>query len=94
MSELNQLTLAAARELLRKKDVTSVELTEACLDASGLSAALNAVVYETSEVALAQAKAADNRLAKGEAPSMCGLPIGIKDFLRDHRLGQLAVVCQ
>ncbi|MAT87898.1 MAG: Asp-tRNA(Asn)/Glu-tRNA(Gln) amidotransferase GatCAB subunit A [Aestuariivita sp.] len=80
MPELNQLTLAAARELLRKKDVTSVELTEACLDASGLSAALNAVVYETSEVALAQAKAADNRLAKGEAPSMCGLPIGIKDL--------------
>jgi len=80
MSELNKLTLTTARDLLRKKDLTSVELTEACLNAVGSSGALNAVVFDTSEIALAQAKVADKRLAEGEAPSMCGLPIGIKDL--------------
>jgi aspartyl-tRNA(Asn)/glutamyl-tRNA(Gln) amidotransferase subunit A len=80
MSELNKLTLTGARDLLRKKDVTSVELTEACLRATEDSMALNAFVHNTSEVALAQAKAADSRLAEGDAPSMCGLPIGIKDL--------------
>ena len=80
MSELNKLTLTGARDLLRKKDVTSVELTEACLRATEDSMALNAFVHNTSEVALAQAKASDSRLAEGDAPSMCGLPIGIKDL--------------
>ena len=80
MSELNKLTLTGARDLLRKKDVTSVELTEACLRATGASTALNAFVHNTSDVALSQAKAADSRLAEGDAPSMCGLPIGIKDL--------------
>ncbi|MDG1935582.1 MAG: Asp-tRNA(Asn)/Glu-tRNA(Gln) amidotransferase subunit GatA [Paracoccaceae bacterium] len=80
MSELNKLTLTGARDLLRKKDVTSVELTEACLRATEDSMALNAFVHNTSEVALAQAAAADSRLAEGDAPSMCGLPIGIKDL--------------
>ena len=80
MSELNKLTLADARDLLRKKDITSVELTEACLQAKGGGKALNAFVHDTSEVALGQAKAADGRLAEGDAPSMCGLPIGIKDL--------------
>ena len=73
MSELNKLTLADARDLLRKKDITSVELTEACLQAKGGGKALNAFVHDTSEVALGQAKAADGRLAEGDAPSMCGL---------------------
>ena len=55
MSELNKLTLTGARDLLRKKDVTSVELTEACLRATGASTALNAFVHNTSDVALSQA---------------------------------------
>ncbi len=80
MSDLNKLTLSAARDLLRKKDVTSVELTEACLQAKSAGMALNAFVHDTSEVALEQAKAADNRLAEGDASSMCGIPIGIKDL--------------
>lgn len=80
MTSLNSLSLAAARDLLRKKEVTSVELTEACLKAAQDSGPLNAFVHDTSELALQQAKTADSRLGEGDAPSMCGLPIGIKDL--------------
>ncbi|CUI77348.1 Asp-tRNA(Asn)/Glu-tRNA(Gln) amidotransferase subunit GatA [Cognatishimia activa] len=80
MSDLNKLTLAEARDKLRAKDVTSVELTEACLKEIEGAGALNAFVHNTPELALEQAKAADARLAEGDAPAMCGLPIGIKDL--------------
>ncbi len=42
--------------------------------------ALNAFVHKTPEIALAQARAADQRLKAGEAPSLCGIPLGIKDL--------------
>ena len=81
MSDLNKLGLAEARDALRKGDVTSVELTEACLTAIEGADALNAFVHKTPEIALERAKAADARLKGGEeAPAMCGLPIGIKDL--------------
>ncbi len=80
MSDLNKLGLAEARDLLRKGDTTSVELTEACLKAIDGADALNAFVHKTPEIALERAKAADARIAEGDAPAMCGLPIGIKDL--------------
>ncbi|ATG49484.1 Asp-tRNA(Asn)/Glu-tRNA(Gln) amidotransferase GatCAB subunit A [Celeribacter ethanolicus] len=78
--DLNKLTLSAARDGLRAGDYTSAELTEACLTAIEGAGALNAFVHNTPEIARAQAKAADVRLAAGDAPAMCGLPIGIKDL--------------
>ncbi|MCA2008515.1 Asp-tRNA(Asn)/Glu-tRNA(Gln) amidotransferase subunit GatA [Tritonibacter mobilis] len=80
MSDLNKLGLAEARDLLRKGDTTSVELTEACLKAIDGADALNAFVHKTPEIALERAKAADARIKEGDAPAMCGLPIGIKDL--------------
>ncbi len=80
MSDLNKLTLAEARDALRKGDVTSVELTEACLAAIDGADALNAYVHKIPEIALERAKAADARLKEGDAPDMCGLPIGMKDL--------------
>ncbi|SLN21278.1 Asp-tRNA(Asn)/Glu-tRNA(Gln) amidotransferase subunit GatA [Ruegeria meonggei] len=80
MSDLNKLGLAEARDALRKGDVTSVELTESCLTAIDDADALNAFVHKTPEIALERAKAADARIKAGDAPSMCGLPIGIKDL--------------
>ena len=80
MTELNKLTLADARDKLRAKEVTSVELTQSCLDAIEKADALNAFVHKTPEIALEQAKAADARIADGDAPAMCGLPVGIKDL--------------
>ena len=79
-NDLNKLGLAEARDALRKGDVTSVELTETCLTAIEGAGALNAFVHHTPEIAMAQAKAADARIAAGDAPAMCGLPIGVKDL--------------
>ncbi|MZQ88524.1 Asp-tRNA(Asn)/Glu-tRNA(Gln) amidotransferase subunit GatA [Frigidibacter albus] len=80
MTALNQLTIAEARDALRKGDTTSLALTEACLAAIEGAGALNAFVHHTPEIAREQAKAADARLAAGDAPAMCGIPLGIKDL--------------
>ncbi len=80
MSELTKLTIAEARDNLRGGEITAVELTEACLTEIEGADALNAFVHHTPEIAMDQAKAADARIAGGEAPGMCGIPLGIKDL--------------
>ena len=80
MTELNTLTLAEARDKLRSGDVTSVELTESCLKQVEGADALGAFVHKTPDLALEQARAADARIRAGDAPAMCGLPLGIKDL--------------
>ncbi|MEC3859963.1 Asp-tRNA(Asn)/Glu-tRNA(Gln) amidotransferase subunit GatA [Mesobacterium sp. TK19101] len=80
MSELTKLTVAAARDALRAGEVSSVELTEACLSAIEGADALGAFVHKTPEIARAQAAAADARIKAGDAPKMCGIPMGIKDL--------------
>jgi aspartyl-tRNA(Asn)/glutamyl-tRNA(Gln) amidotransferase subunit A len=77
---LNRLTLAEARDGLRRGDFTARELTEACLDAIDGAGALNAFVHRTPEIARARADAADARLRAGDAPALCGIPLGIKDL--------------
>ena len=77
---LNTLTIAEARDALRKGDVTSVEITESCLAAIDAAGALNAYCAKTPEIARAQAAAADARIKAGDAPAMCGIPLGIKDL--------------
>ena len=80
MTELNALTISEARDKLRAGEITSVELTKACLAATEAGRPLNAVVHETPDIALEQAKAADAMIAKGDASGMCGIPIGVKDL--------------
>lgn len=80
MPDLMKLTLASARDALRSGQITAVELTEASLAAVEASKPLNAFVHDTSDIARAQAVAADLRLQAGDAPDMCGLPIGMKDL--------------
>ncbi|WP_394198470.1 Asp-tRNA(Asn)/Glu-tRNA(Gln) amidotransferase subunit GatA [Litoreibacter albidus] len=80
MTDLNTFGIADARDALRKGDVTSLELTEACLGAIETSGALNAFVHNTPEIARTQAAAADVRIKAGDAPDMCGIPLGIKDL--------------
>ncbi|MCK0172011.1 Asp-tRNA(Asn)/Glu-tRNA(Gln) amidotransferase subunit GatA [Aliiroseovarius sp. S1123] len=80
MTELNKLTIADARDALRKGDVTSAEITEACLTEIEGAGALGAFVHNTPDLAREQAKAADARIQAGDAPDMCGIPLGIKDL--------------
>ena len=79
MSDLTKLTIAAARDAMRKGELTSADLTEACLKAVDEAGALNAFVHKTPEIAREQAKAADARRGV-DAPSLNGIPLGIKDL--------------
>ena len=88
MSELTGLTIAEARDALRKKDFSARELAEAHLAAiDGANGALNAFLFATPEKALDMAKASDARLAKGKGLPLDGIPIGVKDLFctRDVR---------
>ncbi|WP_338274580.1 Asp-tRNA(Asn)/Glu-tRNA(Gln) amidotransferase subunit GatA [Roseicyclus marinus] len=80
MSDLTKLTIAEARDALRRGETTSVALTEACLAAIDAADALGAFVHKTPEIALERARAADQRIQAGDAPDMCGIPVGIKDL--------------
>ncbi len=75
----NELTIAAARDALRKGDLSAVDLTMACLTAIDAGDALGAFVHKTPEIALAQARAADAR-GHSDGPAMNGIPLGIKDL--------------
>ena len=76
----NTWTIAAARDALRKGEISATDLTMACLTAIDAGDALGAFVHKTPEIALDQARAADARIKAGDAPSMCGIPLGIKDL--------------
>ena len=80
MGELNKLTISEARDRLRSKEISSVELTNSCLAEIDMADPLGAFVHKTPELALAQAENADKRLSQGSAPDMCGIPLGIKDL--------------
>jgi aspartyl-tRNA(Asn)/glutamyl-tRNA(Gln) amidotransferase subunit A len=81
VTDLTKLTLADARDGLVAKKFTSTELTRAFIKAiDAANPHLNAYVLPTPDHALAQAKASDIRLAKGDARPLEGLPIGNKDL--------------
>ena len=79
-SEITGLTLHAARDLLDRREVSSVELTRAVLDRIGqVEERVKAFVTVTGEVALEQAGRADARIAAGEARPLTGVPMQVKD---------------
>ncbi|HZZ69431.1 MAG TPA: Asp-tRNA(Asn)/Glu-tRNA(Gln) amidotransferase subunit GatA [Phenylobacterium sp.] len=80
MTALTSLTLKAALDGLADKSFSSVELTQAHVEAVEAARALNAYVLETPEKALEMAKASDVRRASGNAGRLDGAPLGIKDL--------------
>src|SRR5579884_3176371 len=93
MSDPADLGVLEAAELLRTRELSSAELTDACLrrieernggspTLDGAPDAVNAWVRLYPELAREQAAAADERRAReGEnAPLLCGIPIGVKDL--------------
>jgi aspartyl-tRNA(Asn)/glutamyl-tRNA(Gln) amidotransferase subunit A len=80
MNALTSLTLAQARDALRKREFSAAELAEAYLAAVEQARALNAFVQETPDRARAMAAQSDARLAKGEGGPLEGLPLAIKDL--------------
>jgi len=80
MTDLTSLTLAQARDALRKRQFSAVELTDAHLAAVEKARALNAFVLETPARARDMARAADARLAQRDGGPLEGLPLGVKDM--------------
>jgi len=80
VSDLTSLTLADARDGLKKKSFSALELADAHLAAIEKARALNAYVLETPERAQAMAKASDARIASGKAGPLEGIPLAVKDM--------------
>ena len=75
------LTLVQARDALRAKQLSAVELTDAYLGAvESLNPSLNAYITITPELARRQAVAADAALATGQGGPLTGIPLAIKDL--------------
>jgi aspartyl-tRNA(Asn)/glutamyl-tRNA(Gln) amidotransferase subunit A len=80
-SELNKLTIAEASAMLRKREISALELTRDCLERiAAVEPKLNAFITVSEKDATVQARQADARLATNDAPLLCGIPVGIKDI--------------
>jgi len=78
---MHKSTLAKLSARLRAKEVSSVEVTRYYLDRiASHGAALNAFITVDPEKSLAQAKAADARIAQGNAAPLTGIPVAHKDL--------------
>ncbi len=73
-------TVAELARALGRKEISSAELTRTFLDRINKYKNLNAFITVDPERSLAQAKAADARIAKGEAGALTGVPIAQKDI--------------
>ena len=84
------LGVVEASEALHARRLSSRELVAACLSRirerdgvhshHGDPESINAWARVYEEDALAAAASADERLAAGDAPTLCGIPIGLKDL--------------
>ena len=82
MPELNWLTATEACDLLARRDISSVELTRACLERiEAVEDSVRSFITLTPEAAMAQAEAADRMLADGDAFPMTGIPMQVKDVM-------------
>jgi aspartyl-tRNA(Asn)/glutamyl-tRNA(Gln) amidotransferase subunit A len=80
MSDLHDLTVAQLAGKLRAKEVSSVEVARHFLARGAAHEALGAYLATNEEVTLAQAKAADARIASGNSAPLLGVPIAHKDI--------------
>ncbi|KKP59606.1 MAG: Glutamyl-tRNA(Gln) amidotransferase subunit A [Candidatus Magasanikbacteria bacterium GW2011_GWC2_34_16] len=82
MKELNTLTIKTARAGLDKKEFTSVELTQACLNRiKERNPELNAFITVCEKEALEEARAADKIITSGKALALTGIPFAVKDAI-------------
>ena len=74
-------TVAEISAALAAGDISSVEITQAYLDRiAALNGELNAFITVCEDSALAQAKAADDARANGNASPLLGIPLAHKDI--------------
>ena len=77
---LSSLTIHEVRSLLDRRAVSSVELTKAVLERIGqVEDRVKAYVSVNEDLAIEQAEQADERIAKGNAAPLTGVPMQLKD---------------
>ena len=80
MSDLLKYDLLGASEAIKSKEISSVELTNAYIEAIEKTSSLGAFLEIVKEKALEMALVSDENLSKGVARPLEGLPIGVKDM--------------
>jgi aspartyl-tRNA(Asn)/glutamyl-tRNA(Gln) amidotransferase subunit A len=80
MAGLLDLTIAEARDVLRKGEASPTALAEAYIGAVEKARPLNAFITEMPDRAMDMAKASETRLGNGEGGALEGIPIAIKDL--------------
>ncbi len=78
--ELHQLPVGELAGLLRGRQVSATEVASHFLARIERHAGLGAFLATDAEATLAQARAADERLAKGDTAPLLGVPIAHKDI--------------
>ena len=80
--ETQFLTISEAAELIRRREISPVEITEACLDRiERIDPQINSFITVTSELALEQARLAEQELASGlDLGPLHGIPVALKDL--------------
>ncbi len=74
------LTIVQLAERVRTKQVSATELAKDGLAKANASADLNVFLHVDADLTLAEAKAADARIAAGETSALLGIPIAHKDI--------------
>ena len=87
---LHDLTLSDLREHLRSKQVSALELAQHFLERARSHAQLGAFLDMSEDVTLSQARAADARLASGQARALEGLVLAHKDIFVTRDLATTA----
>jgi len=77
---LHEHSLTALRDMLRRREISSTELTQHCLDRIAEHSDLNAFVTVDESGAMTAAAVADEQLGRGEADLLTGVPIAHKDI--------------
>ena len=82
MTELTSLTIGQALEKLRSREISALELTQAHLQRiEAQDPSIGAYLSVTADLALQQAKEADEARAAGDERPLLGIPIALKDVL-------------
>jgi aspartyl-tRNA(Asn)/glutamyl-tRNA(Gln) amidotransferase subunit A len=80
-ADLKRLTLANAASLIRRKEISPVELVRTTLERiENLNERMRAFITVTAEEAIDQAKAAEREIVGGDTPPLQGIPLSIKDL--------------
>ncbi len=81
MADLNKrISIGEAREMLDSKKISTKELAETYIGRiKSVDGEVKSFITVTEEQALKQAELAQEKIDKGEASALCGIPVAIKD---------------